>query len=249
MAPAGDKAVGPEIAATEAIAVPFCEVLIVFQRFSDLRQVKVEGNVAGNLDLAALSLDERTRGALEAFEMAVRPFGLAANGHDGQQVRERSLRLLEKDCKALVTAAEALVAAVAYLVECPLLVMLLQKLPRLLCRQALMIGLADVTPELVDRECLKTQARSGRPTDLDSPLPPVLAVAWALRPATCLCAFLLRALHEAGFLACDRSAQAQRPHTFHLWSWSGIAYHGVSLLAAIRQVSAHHCLQTQTVFL
>ena len=96
----------------------------------------------------------------EAFELAVRPCGLAASGSDGASVRARSLRLLEKDCRPLVAASEALVAAVALLLEVPLLQLLLQRMPRLLCRQALMLGLADVQQELVDRECLRKQVRS-----------------------------------------------------------------------------------------
>lgn len=119
-------------------------------------------------DFGPHSLDERTRKALEAFENAVRPAGLAAGGSDGEKVRARSTKLLDKECRALVNAGEQLVAAVAKLGDCPVLVMLLQKLPRLLARQAVMIALADVMPELIDRECLKTQVDEMQKKQLSS---------------------------------------------------------------------------------
>jgi len=108
-------------------------------------------------DFGPQSLDERTRNALEVFENAVRPAGLAASGSDGEKVRSRSTKLLDKECRALVNAGEQLLASVAKLTDCPMLVLLLQKLPRLLTRQAVMIALSDVMPELLDRECLKAQ--------------------------------------------------------------------------------------------
>lgn len=119
-------------------------------------------------DFGPHSLDERTRNALEAFENAVRPAGLAAGGSDGEKVRARSTKLLDKECRGLVNAGEQLVAAVAKLGECPMLVMLLQKLPRLLARQAVMIALSDVMPELLDRECLKTQVDEMQKKQLSS---------------------------------------------------------------------------------
>eukprot|EP00437_Effrenium_voratum_P021119 CAMPEP_0181460586 /NCGR_PEP_ID=MMETSP1110-20121109/33421_1 /TAXON_ID=174948 /ORGANISM="Symbiodinium sp., Strain CCMP421" /LENGTH=910 /DNA_ID=CAMNT_0023585149 /DNA_START=30 /DNA_END=2758 /DNA_ORIENTATION=+ len=109
------------------------------------------------LELGFNHLDDKTRGALEAFEKAIRPVGLAASaGDSGEKVRARAKELLDKDCRGLVSAGEALLNSVGKVGECPMMV-LVQKLPRLLARQALMIALSNVMPELLDGESRRMQ--------------------------------------------------------------------------------------------
>lgn len=103
------------------------------------------------------SFDEKTRKALEGFEKAVRPAGLAVSGASGETIRSRAAKLLKVECRVLVNAGEALLSAVGRELKCPKMVLLLQKLPKLLARQALMVALSDVTPELLDRQWLRTQ--------------------------------------------------------------------------------------------
>jgi len=103
------------------------------------------------------SFDEKTRKALEGFEKAVRPAGLAVSGASGETIRSRAEKLLKVECRVLVNAGEALLSAVGRELKCPKMVLLLQKLPKLLARQALMVALSDVTPELLDRQWLRTQ--------------------------------------------------------------------------------------------
>ncbi|CAE7490506.1 unnamed protein product [Symbiodinium sp. CCMP2456] len=106
------------------------------------------------------NFDEKTRKALEGFEKAVRPTGLAVSGASGETIRSRAEKLLKVECRVLVNAGEALLSAVGRELNSPVMVLLLQKLPKLLARQALMVALSDVTPELLDRQWLRTQVRS-----------------------------------------------------------------------------------------
>lgn len=103
------------------------------------------------------NFDEKTRKALEGFEKAVRPAGLAVSGASGETIRSRAEKLLKVECRVLVNAGEALLSAVGRELNSPVMVLLLQKLPKLLARQALMVALSDVTPELLDRQWLRTQ--------------------------------------------------------------------------------------------
>ncbi|CAE8599784.1 unnamed protein product, partial [Polarella glacialis] len=105
----------------------------------------------------SICLDEPTIEALKSFDRAVVPNGLAAWGNDGEAVRLRTDHLLqETDCLVLVAAGEKLLAAAA---ACGggTMVKILDRLPRLTARKAVMASLASTWPDILERDWLKSQ--------------------------------------------------------------------------------------------
>lgn len=110
------------------------------------------------LDQEQVNSHQLLDAAIAAFDESVLPSGVAFSGHDGEAVRKRAERIVHgHGMGVLIGASEKLLAAVADLTGCRTVLEVLGRMPRLVARKTLMLGLGDAMPELLERQWLQAR--------------------------------------------------------------------------------------------